>query len=64
MKPGYSNNNNNDDSQVFEIKLCGRHIVYYRGLDQQLYCVSAYCTHMGSNLGGGKIKNMNCIEYH
>lgn len=50
--------------QVMEIKLCGRHIVYYRGEDNVVYAVSSYCTHMGANLGyGGKVKNKTCIEY-
>jgi len=47
-----------------EIKLCGRHIVYFRGEDNVVYAASSYCTHMGANLGfGGKVKNTRCIEY-
>lgn len=36
-----------------EIKLCGRHIAYYRGTDNTVYAVAAYCPHMGANLGIG-----------
>ena len=36
-----------------EIKLCGRHIAYYRGTDKTVYAVAAYCPHMGANLGIG-----------
>jgi len=49
--------------KVSEIKICGRHIAYYRGTDNVVYAVSAYCTHMGANLGyGGKVKHGRCIE--
>lgn len=48
---------------VKEIKLCGRHIAYYRGSDNVAYAVAAYCPHMGANLGvGGKVKHGHCIE--
>lgn len=43
--------------------MCGRHIAYFRGEDGVVYAVQAYCTHMGANLGGGKVKHGNCIEY-
>lgn len=50
--------------QVSEIKLCGRHIAYYRGDDGIVYAVDAHCLHMGANLGhGGKVKFGRCIEY-
>ncbi|CAK66954.1 unnamed protein product (macronuclear) [Paramecium tetraurelia] len=49
--------------EVKEIKLCGRHIAYYRGTDKQVYAVAAYCPHMGANLGiGGQVKFRSCIE--
>ena len=41
----------------------GRHVVVYRGFDNIVYCMDAYCPHMGANLGlGGKVKHGNCIE--
>lgn len=50
-------------SQVKEIKICGRHIAYYRGTDKVAYAVAAYCPHMGANLGiGGKVQFGTCIE--
>ncbi|CAD8187595.1 unnamed protein product [Paramecium pentaurelia] len=49
--------------EVKEIKLCGRHIAYYRGTDKNVYAVAAYCPHMGANLGiGGQVKFRSCIE--
>lgn len=48
-----------------EVKICGRHIAYFRGFDNKAYAVHAYCPHMGANLGfGGKVKNTRCIEYN
>lgn len=44
-------------------KLCGRHVVIFRGEDGKPYCLDAYCAHMGANLGeGGKVKHERCIE--
>lgn len=30
---------------------CGRHIVLFRGTDDNVYCLNAFCAHMGANLG-------------
>lgn len=45
------------------VKSCGREVVVFRGLDNKVYVLSAYCAHIGANLGvGGRVRHVNCIE--
>jgi cholesterol 7-dehydrogenase len=56
---------NSDELKVKEVKFfnyCGRSVVVFRGSNEVVYVLDAYCSHMGANLGiGGKVKN-NCIQ--
>lgn len=56
---------NSDELKVNQVRFfnyCGRNVVLFRGTNGKVYCLDAYCSHMGANLGfGGKVKN-NCIQ--
>lgn len=57
---------NSDELKVNEVKsfnYCGRNVVLFRGTNNQVYALHAYCSHMGADLGkGGKVKNGKCIQ--
>ena len=57
---------NSDELKVNDVKhlnYCGRNIVIFRGTNNKVYALDAYCSHMGANLGvGGKVKNTSCIQ--
>jgi cholesterol 7-dehydrogenase len=57
---------NSDELKANEVKYvdyCGRDIVIFRGTNNKVYALEAYCSHMGANLGfGGKVKNKQCIQ--
>lgn len=57
---------NSDELKVNEVKYvdyCGRDIVLFRGTNKKVYALSAYCSHMGANLGiGGQVKYNQCIQ--
>jgi cholesterol 7-dehydrogenase len=57
---------NSDELRVNEVKYldyCGRHIAMFRGTNNTVYAVHAFCSHMGANLGtGGKVKHTQCIQ--
>lgn len=51
----------NGDSKYLETN--GKKIVIFRGEDGIVYALSAFCGHMGANLGlGGQVKWKSCIE--
>lgn len=47
-------------------QICGQEIVVYRDAENQLYAMDAYCPHMGTHLGVGKVvgKNIQCFFHH
>ena len=50
-------------NEVKYIDYCGRDIVLFRGTNNKVYALGAFCAHMGANLGfGGKVKNSQCIQ--
>lgn len=41
----------------------GQNLVLFRGTDNQVYCLSSYCAHLGANLAlGGVVKYDRCIQ--
>jgi cholesterol 7-dehydrogenase len=56
---------NSDELKTNDVKYinyCGRDVVVFRGSNNKVYVLDAYCSHMGANLGiGGKVKNQ-CIQ--
>ena len=57
---------NSDELKKNEVKYidyCGRDIVLFRGTNNQVYALSAFCAHMGANLGfGGQVKHETSIQ--
>lgn len=57
---------NSDELKIKEVKYvdyCGRDIVLFRGSNNKVYALSAYCSHMGANIGiGGTVKHNQCIQ--
>lgn len=57
---------NSDELKVNDVKsfdYCGRNVVLFRGTNNKVYALHAFCSHMGANLGkGGKVKDNNCIQ--
>jgi phenylpropionate dioxygenase-like ring-hydroxylating dioxygenase large terminal subunit len=53
-------------SQVKGFQICGQEIVVYRDDDNELHALDAYCPHMGTHLGVGKVqgKNLRCFFHH
>lgn len=52
--------------QVQSLKLCGQHIVLYRGESGEVYALDGYCPHMGVDLGIGKVfgEHVRCFFHH
>ena len=48
--------------QSRHLKVLGRHIAVFRGLDGKVGVVDAYCPHLGANLGEGGIVKKDCIQ--
>ena len=43
--------------------MAGQNMVVYRGKDNVVYALEAYCLHMGANLGvGGEVVNQSCVQ--
>lgn len=56
------NCNELNKNEVKHIDYCGRNIALFRGSNDKVYALDAFCAHMGANLGiGGKVKN-SCIQ--
>jgi len=51
---------------VKSIQLCGQRIVLYRGVDEQVCALDAYCPHMGTDLGIGRVdgNRIRCFFHH
>lgn len=56
LKPG--------QHKAFE--LCGQDLVLWRGQDGKVRCTDAYCPHMGTHLGAGRVQgnHIRCFFHH
>lgn len=47
-------------------ELCGQRVVIFRGDDDQVRCMDAFCSHMGADLGIGKVvgNTIQCFFHH
>lgn len=52
--------------EVKAMQICGQEIVIFRGEDGKVGALDAYCPHMGTHLGRGKVVNNNvqCFFHH
>lgn len=52
--------------EVKPLQLCGQELVVFRGQDGNVGALDAYCPHMGTHLGRGKVVNNNvrCFFHH
>jgi phenylpropionate dioxygenase-like ring-hydroxylating dioxygenase large terminal subunit len=52
--------------QAKSIDLCNQRIVLYRGTDQQIRALDAFCPHLGTDLGIGRIEgnHIRCFFHH
>lgn len=52
--------------QVRALQICGQELVVYRGTDQKVRALDAYCPHMGTHFGVGKVigNNIQCFFHH
>jgi nitrite reductase/ring-hydroxylating ferredoxin subunit len=48
------------------IDLCGQQVVLFRGKDGRVRCLDAFCPHMGTDLGIGKVvgNTLRCFFHH
>lgn len=53
-------------AQVKAVQLCGQELVLFRGEDGKVSALDAYCPHMGTHLGKGKVvgNNVRCFFHH
>ncbi len=51
---------------VKPIQICGQEVVFFRGSDGKVRALDAYCPHMGTHLGRGKVieNNIRCFFHH
>src|SRR5687768_4311702 len=52
--------------EVRSLQLCGQELVIFRGADGNVGALDAYCPHMGTHLGRGKVVNnhVRCFFHH
>lgn len=52
--------------EVKSFQLCGQELVLFRGEDGKVSALDAYCPHMGTHLGKGKVvgNNVRCFFHH
>ncbi|WP_353931571.1 aromatic ring-hydroxylating dioxygenase subunit alpha [Okeanomitos corallinicola TIOX110] len=52
--------------QAKSVELCGQKIVIFRGEDGQVRALDAYCPHLGTDLGIGKVDGnlIRCVFHH
>lgn len=52
--------------EVKALQLCGQELVVFRGEDGKVSALDAYCPHMGTHLGKGKVvkNNVKCFFHH
>jgi nitrite reductase/ring-hydroxylating ferredoxin subunit len=55
-----------DRGQVKSLDLCGQRVVVFRGDDGLVRAIDAYCPHMGTDLGIGRVdgNNVRCFFHH
>ena len=46
--------------------LCGQRVVIFRGEDGEVRCLDAFCSHMGADLGIGRVidNSVQCFFHH
>ena len=51
---------------VRSFTICGQRIVFFRGADRKVRALDAYCPHMGTDLGVGKVvgNEIRCFFHH
>lgn len=54
------------NKEVKPFQLCGQELVIFRGEDGKVGVLDAYCPHMGTHLGKGKVvgNNVRCFFHH
>lgn len=52
--------------EVRAFRLCGQELVVFRGEDQKVAVLDAYCPHMGTHLGKGRVvgNSVRCFFHH
>jgi phenylpropionate dioxygenase-like ring-hydroxylating dioxygenase large terminal subunit len=52
--------------EVKSLSMCGHELVLFRGMDGKARVLDAYCPHMGTHLGKGKVtgNNVRCFFHH
>lgn len=53
-------------AEVKSVQLCGQELVLFRGENGKVSALDAYCPHMGTHLGKGKVvgNNVRCFFHH
>ena len=53
-------------AEVKSVQICGQELVVFRGEDGKVGILDAYCPHMGTHLGKGKVvgNNVRCFFHH
>ena len=51
---------------VKALEFCGQELVLFRGMDGKVAALDAYCPHMGTHLGKGKVvqNTVRCFFHH
>jgi len=51
---------------IKSLQLCGQELVIFRGENGSVFVMDAYCPHMGTHLGKGKVvgNNLRCFFHH
>lgn len=51
---------------VKSVEICGQKLVIFRGRDGQVRCLDAYCPHLGTDLGIGRVEGnwIRCVFHH
>lgn len=54
------------DEQAKGVDVSGQHLVVYRGKSGKIYALDGFCSHMGVDLGIGKVEedNIRCFFHH
>ena len=54
------------NGQAKSLKICGQHLVFYRGDSGEVYAMDGFCPHMGVDLGIGKVQGeqIQCFFHH
>jgi phenylpropionate dioxygenase-like ring-hydroxylating dioxygenase large terminal subunit len=55
-----------DRGRVKSVDICGQRVVVFRGTDRRVRALAAYCPHMGTDLGIGRVdgNHVRCFFHH